>query len=145
MTQFRGRFTNKLDAKARVSVPAPFRARLAGEGLVLRRSPRLPCIEAWPASAFEAVATPLSPLDQPSDDDDALAYALFADVVDITPDPEGRMVLPKELMEHAGLSGAVTFLGKINSFELWEPEAAEARIAAARAALATRPAGKPGA
>ena len=138
MTQFRGRFTNKLDAKARVSVPAPFRAGLGGEGLVLRRSPRLPCIEAWPASAFEAVATPLSPLDEPSPEDDALAYALFADVVDITPDPEGRMVLPKELMEHAALDGAVTFLGKINRFELWSPEAAEAQIAAAREMLAAR-------
>lgn len=138
MTQFRGRFTNKLDAKARVSVPAPFRAKLGGEALVLRRSTRHPCIEAWPASAFEVAEQAAGPLDSPTAEDDALAYALLADVVDILPDPEGRMVLPRELVEHAALDGSVTFLGRTGWFELWEPAAAEAMIAAARDQLAAR-------
>lgn len=138
MTQFRGKFTNKLDAKARVSVPAPFRARLAGEGLVLRRSTRHPCIEAWPASHFDAAARAISPLDEPTEEDDAIAYALLADVLDISPDPEGRMVLPRDLLDHASLSAAVTFMGRGEYFELWEPDAAEAQIAAARERMAAR-------
>ena len=138
MTQFRGKFTQKLDKKARVSVPASFRARLAGEGLVLRRSTRHPCVEAWPASRFDDTVRSTGPLDELSEEDDFLAYAMFADVVDAAPDPEGRIVLPEELMAHAGLDEGVTFLGRLTHFELWEPAAAETQIEAARARLAAR-------
>ena len=59
MTQFMGTFTSRLDAKGRVSIPAPFRAALreaseAGE-LVLRPSHKHTSIEAWPKAAFEAL------------------------------------------------------------------------------------------
>lgn len=138
MTQFRGRFTNKLDKKGRVSVPATFRARLGAEGLVLRRSTRHPCIEAWPASRFEETVRSTGPLDELSEEDDFLAYAMCSDVVDVAPDAEGRIVVPEELAAHAGLTEAVAFLGLPNHFELWEPAAAEERIEAARAMVAAR-------
>ena len=138
MTQFRGKFTNKLDKKARVSVPATFRARLGGEGLVLRRSTRHPCIEAWPASRFEEEVRSTGPLDELSEEDDFLAYAMCSDVVDTAPDAEGRIVLPEDLMAHAGLTETVTFLGRPQYFELWEPAAADAQIEQARAMVAAR-------
>lgn len=138
MTQFRGKFVNKLDAKARVSVPASFRALVGGNALVLRRSTKHPCIEAWPPAAFADAVPATGPLAETTDEDDDIAYAMLADVTDVSFDPEGRMVLPRELMEHANLSAAVTFLGTRDHFQLWEPEAAEARIAASRAALAAR-------
>ena len=67
MTHFLGTHQNRLDAKGRVSVPAPFRAALRrrwrhrngnGTHLVLRPSHQHPCIEAWPAAEFRgAVAS----------------------------------------------------------------------------------------
>ena len=67
MSQFLGTHTNRLDAKGRVSIPAPFRAALrpAAEGapLVLRPSHKHPCVEGWPAAAFQALAAPLDELD----------------------------------------------------------------------------------
>jgi MraZ protein len=138
MTQFRGKFTNRLDGKGRVSVPATFRGRLAGQPLVLRRSTRHPCLEAWPAEAFDADAPQAGPLDEISPADDALAYAMFADTLDVVPDHEGRMILPRELRDFAGIDGAVTFMGRLAWFELWEPAAAEAMIEAARQAVVER-------
>jgi len=138
MTQFRGKFINGLDKKGRCSVPALFRTRLAGEGLVLRRSTRHPCIEAWPASAFEAEVSSKSPLDEPSEDDEYKAYALYADTVDVAPDPDGRMILPADLIQFARLTDSVAFLGRMDCIELWEPAAAEAQIEKARQALAER-------
>ncbi len=85
MSQFLGTHQNRLDAKGRVSIPAQFRAVLrAGYGgetatsLVLRPSHKHPCIEAWPANAFAALATPLDRLDVFSDEHDDFATALYA-------------------------------------------------------------------
>ena len=78
MTQFLGTHQNRLDAKGRVSVPAPFRAALrdgaeAAGGIVLRPSFNHPCIEAWPANEFQALAAPLNRLDLFSEEHDDLA------------------------------------------------------------------------
>lgn len=138
MTQFRGKFINGLDKKGRCSVPALFRTRLAGEALVLRRSTRHPCIEAWPASAFDAALAVKSPLDEPSEDEDDKAYALYSDTIEVSPDPDGRMILAGDLIKFAGLTDSVAFLGRMECIELWEPAAAEAQIEKARQALAEK-------
>jgi MraZ protein len=136
MTQFRGKTTNRLDAKGRVSIPADFRKVLAGQAIVLRRSTRHPCLEAWPAAAFDEDLPAPGPLDQLSPDEEALALAMFADTTDVTPDPEGRVILPRDLRDFAGITDSVTFMGVRSHFQIWSPEAAEAQIEAARQALA---------
>ncbi|WP_421988907.1 division/cell wall cluster transcriptional repressor MraZ [Roseococcus sp.] len=135
MTQFRGKFINGLDKKGRCSVPALFRTRLAGDSLVLRRSTRHACIEAWPASTFDTSLDSHGPLDEPTEEEEFRAYALYSDTLEITPDPDGRMILPSELISFAGLTDSVTFLGRMKCFELWEPAAAEALIDKARTFL----------
>ena len=140
MTQFRGKFINGLDKKGRCSVPASFRARLAGDGLVLRRSvnPDHRYIEAWPIAQFDAASRDANPLNPLSADQDAEDYAFVVDVAEVTPDPEGRVILPRDLIEYAGLTDGVAFLGRLNWFEMWEPAAAERRIEEARRAIAAR-------
>jgi MraZ protein len=140
MTQFRGKFTNGLDKKGRCSVPASFRARLAGDALVLRRSvsPDHRYIEAWPVAQFDAASRDADPLNPLSADQNAEDYALVVDVAEVMPDPDGRIILPRELIEYAGLSDEVAFLGRLKWFELWHPAAAERRIEEARRSMAAR-------
>jgi len=136
MTQFMGTHQNRLDAKGRVSIPAPFRNLLknddGGTALVLRPSHNHACIEAWPLAAFDALSAPLDRLDTFSKEQDDLATALFAEAFRLEPDKEGRIVLPEFLKEYAGLSEGVTFLGHGRTFEIWEPTAAAHRTAEAR-------------
>jgi MraZ protein len=137
MTQFLGTHTNKLDAKGRVSIPAPFRAVLRPEGggataLVLRPSHTHPCIEGWPEPVFHALAKPLDTLDIFSEAHDDLAAALYADAYPVEADREGRIVLPEALVAHANLSDSVVFMGLGRTFQIWEPAAAERRRAEAR-------------
>ena len=141
MSQFLGTHQNRLDAKGRVSVPAPFRtalrahaeaAGLTGAQLVLRPSHKHPCIEGWPAAVFQALATPLDRLDLFSEDHDDLAAALYAGAFPAESDKEGRIVLPEQLTAHAGLKDAVVFMGLGRTFQIWEPAAAERRLAEAR-------------
>jgi len=137
MTQFVGTHVNRLDAKGRVSIPAPFRAQLKpAEGgaapLVLRPSHKTACIEAWPAAVFAALATQVGALDVFSEAQDDLATVLYADASPMEPDKEGRIVLPDSLVAHANLSETVVFMGMGQTFQIWEPAAAERRRAEAR-------------
>jgi MraZ protein len=148
MASFLGTHQNRLDAKGRVSVPAPFRAALRarneakrdeatkgepnGTHLVLRPSHQHQCIEAWPIDEFEALAQPLNRLDLFSQAHDDLASSLYADAYPVEADKEGRIVLPDQLVSYAGLGETVVFMGLGRIFQIWEPEAAERRRAEAR-------------
>jgi MraZ protein len=140
MTHFLGTHQNRLDAKGRVSVPAPFRAALRSRGeadgngthLVLRPSHQHPCIEAWPTAEFEALSEPLNRLNLFSPEHDDLAASLYADAFPVEADKEGRVVLPDSLVTFAGLTDAVVFMGLGRIFQIWEPAAAERRRSEAR-------------
>jgi len=131
MTHFMGTLTSRLDAKGRVSIPAQFRAGLREAGdtvdLVLRPSHKHPSIEAWPKAAFDALAKPMSLLDVFSDEEDDLAFMIYAGSIPMKPDGEGRLVLPEALVRHAGITDQVAFVGLGKKFEIWEPAAQAAR------------------
>lgn len=142
MTQFLGTHQNRLDAKGRVSIPAPFRNLLKNSdgiaALVLRPSHKHPCIEGWPPAMFESLSAPLQKLELFSEEQDDLAAALFADAYPVDSDKEGRIILPENLKQHAGLSEGVTFMGLGQTFQIWEPAAADRRRAEARERARTR-------
>lgn len=130
MTQFLGTHKSKLDGKGRISIPAAFRTLLRPEGattapLILRPSHRHACLEGWPPAAFQALAKPLDAMEMFSDEHDDMLTALYANAWPMEADKDGRIVLPEELILHAGLSenGAVEFHGKGNTFEIWEANA----------------------
>jgi MraZ protein len=137
MTQFLGTHTNRLDAKGRVSIPASFRAALkdadGNTGLILRPSHKHNCIEGWPVAAFNALAESMRHMPTFSDDQEDLALALYGEVAQLEPDREGRIVLPDELVMYANLKDAVRFIGLSAHFQIWEPGAAERRLAEAKA------------
>jgi MraZ protein len=139
MSHFMGTHTNRIDAKGRVSIPAPFRAALRGlaaEGnsaLVLRASHKHACIECWPAKYFAELAPPLESMAVWDDDHDDLAMALYPDALPFEPDKEGRIPLPDDLKAYAGLDETAVFMGLGKIFHIWEPAAAERARAEARA------------
>ena len=136
MTHFLGTHQSRLDAKGRISVPAPFRAALRGGSdtatMILRPSHQLACIEAWPIAVFDALAAPLQQFDVFSDNQNDLATTLYADATPLDADKEGRIVLPEKLLRHAGITDVLEFMGVGRIFQIWHPEAAERRRAEAR-------------
>ncbi len=144
MTQFLGTHQNRLDAKGRVSVPAPFRDSLrnGGEGaptVILRPSHTYACIEAWPVAVFDALAGGLDRLDMFSEAHDDMAMTLYADAHALSPDKEGRIILPEALKLYAGLTDQVMFMGVGRTFQIWEPGAGnQRRLEAAERARARR-------
>jgi len=116
-------FTNKIDRKGRVSVPAPFRQILAGKGsetVVLYPHPKHPAIEGSGMDWLEDYAARVAQLPEYDEDRDAL-QAVFSQVSQIVPDSEGRIILPAALIDRAGLGENAIFVGAGAKFEIWEP------------------------
>lgn len=140
---FIGTHQNKLDAKGRVSIPAQFRSVLkknshAGEGaatatMYLRKSHQHACIEGWTELGFEALNDPVAQgYAQFSAEHEDFVMAVFGEAYPMETDKEGRILLPADLAEHAGLTDNVTFVGMRNTFQIWEPAASQRRMAEAR-------------
>jgi MraZ protein len=142
MSGFAGTFGGTFDTKkGRISVPAPFRAILAkidAEDVVLFPSRHAPCLELWPAPVYmaevERRVAEVSPL---SGEYQRIARRLLARIHTLHPDAEGRLVLPKELAESAGLDGDIQFSGIGRFVQIW----AASRLVAEEARLAAEDAG----
>src|SRR5687767_15559366 len=137
MDRFVSTFINKIDAKGRVSVPAPFRAVLerdgyAGGGIYCYPSLDAPALDAGGQRLADNIDRLLDGLPDYSDERDELSVALYGDVHTLAIDQDGRIVLPETLRAHAGLSTHVAFVGLGQKFQMWEPGRFEARRAAAR-------------
>jgi MraZ protein len=132
---------NKLDAKGRVSVPAPFRQILAQQnlkGFYCFPSFVAPALEAFGETLLSDFQERLGNVDPLfSEDYDAQAQAVVGETQLLNFDDEGRVRLPDELIAHAGIGERVLFVGMVKKFQIWDPERFEPirreRIARARA------------
>jgi MraZ protein len=126
VSRFLGSFVNKLDAKGRVSIPAPYRQVLAREGgvLYLNRAIGEQALIGYGESQFAETDELLKPMN-PLRSRDYAAYAMqaFGDVTALTCDEDGgRVVIPPHLIEFAGLKDKVQFVALGKAFEIWDPE-----------------------
>ncbi|WP_142848737.1 division/cell wall cluster transcriptional repressor MraZ [Telmatospirillum sp. J64-1] len=143
MPLFMGTVVNKIDKKGRVSVPAPFRAALSDQafaGIIAYRSFTTAAIEGCGMDFMERLSESTEQFDVFSAEQDDLTSLIFADARQLAWDDGGRIVLPEDLIEHAGLSDAAAFVGKGRTFQVWEPEAFKAsQEEARRRAMEKRP------
>jgi MraZ protein len=150
MDRFVSTFTNKIDAKGRVSIPAPFRAVLERDayggaeaaktesgksvaGIYCYPSLDAPALDAGGERLAQKIDGLLAGLPDYSDERDQLSVALYGDVQVLGIDGDGRIVLPEPLRAHAGISAQVTFVGLGDKFQIWQPERFAERREAARA------------
>lgn len=143
MGLFLSTFVNKVDKKGRVSVPATFRATLAQQtftGIVAYRSFTAPCIEGCGMDFMQRLSDSTQDFAAFSPEQEDLSALIFADARQLAWDPEGRILLPEDVMEHAGITEAAAFVGKGQTFQIWQPESYKAVEAEIRArALKNRP------
>ena len=136
MDRFVSTFTNKIDAKGRVSVPASFRTVLERDtyagadaarggsagGIYCYPSLDAPALDAGGERLAQKIDRLLAGLPDYSDERDELSVALYGDVQVLAIDGDGRIVLPETLRAHASLGGQVTFVGLGDKFQMWSPE-----------------------
>ena len=132
---FIGTYENKVDRKSRVSVPAAFRQVLTPQsfsGIVAFASYRDPAVEACGYDFMQRLNESMTKFDLFSEPHDDLTLSIFAGSQPLPFDSEGRINLPPAFAEHAGIGDMAAFVGKGNTFQIWEPSALERHLAAAR-------------
>jgi MraZ protein len=125
MKAFFGTFVNKVDAKGRVSVPAPFRAVIQGRGLTnvaLHPSLFEACLEGAGFDRFESLEQQIEDSFVPTGGNDA-ADLIMGELRDLPLDGDGRIVLPDEFIARANLADQAAFVGQGRKFQIWEPSA----------------------
>ena len=136
--RFVSNFTNRLDAKGRVSIPSSFRAVLAKdgyEGLYVHQALDLPALDAGGNALRGTIDDILARFSPFSDEWELLSTALNGTSEVLKVDPEGRITLSEALKAHAGISDTLTFVGHGHKFQIWEPERFRAHLDAAKMRL----------
>ena len=119
---FRGHFEHAIDDKGRTSLPARFRDVLAPQNeLRLIVTPALGdrCLDVYPMKSWEALEEKLSKLN--GFDPEVIEFRRFyvSAAVECELDKQGRILVPPQLREHAGLTKSVLWLGHGDRAELW--------------------------
>jgi MraZ protein len=117
---------NKLDAKGRVSIPAPFRQILAQQnlrGFYCLPSFVAPALEGFGEDLLAEFQKRLGAVDPFfSEDYDAQAQVIVGESQFLNFDDEGRVRLPDEFLAHAQIAERVCFVGMNQKFQIWDPE-----------------------
>ena len=122
---FRGTFDYSLDAKNRLTVPAKFRAALAGK-VFLVRGPD-PCISLYPEATYAALTeAALQGMNPFSTQARELKRLFHSTATDTELDSAGRVMLTPRHLEHASIDREVVITGAGDSLELWDRSAWEA-------------------
>lgn len=114
---FLGEYEHNLDDKGRVAVPARFREEL-GEGVIVTRGFDR-CLMAFPRSRWDKLAEQLNTLTLGQADARNLRRLIFSGASDTPLDRQGRILIPQNLREYAGLSEQVVIAGVNTHFEIW--------------------------
>ncbi|WP_340151829.1 hypothetical protein [uncultured Sneathiella sp.] len=147
MALFLSTYVNKVDKKGRVSVPARFRAVLASKGfdsVVLLPTINGDAIDACGMDVMERLLEKIGGFDPLSEDRESYADALMSDAIELPIDGDGRIMVPLEMLESAGIDGQCAFVGRGDSFQLWQPAAFEVRKKQARTRAANKRAASTG-
>ena len=115
---FLGEFQHSLDTKGRVILPARYRDQLA-EGAYVTKG-RGGCLSVFTAEEFESVASEVREQSKQGAKQLNAARAFFSGAQEVRPDKQGRVALPQNLREYAGLTREVVVAGVFSRIEIWD-------------------------
>ncbi len=115
---FLGTFTQKLDDKGRLILPAKFRDQL-GDGLVITRQQER-CLAVWPTAVFQAEVERAASGPATSRGVREYQRMVASGASDESPDSQGRVVVPPSLRQYAELVKDIVVIGAINRLEVWD-------------------------
>lgn len=119
---FRGASQITLDAKGRLAIPTRYRERIAArcDGQMVATVDRDYCLLIYPFPDWEEIERKLMQLPSLNKQARRLQRLMVGYATEIDIDGHGRILLPRELREFAGLERQAILLGQGNKFELWD-------------------------
>ena len=122
MIGFLGEYEATLDSKGRFLLPAGFKKQLPGEGgsqFVINRGFEK-CLSLYPMKSWEPIFEDISKLNDfdPKVREFRRYFLNGATLMDL--DSAGRLLVPQNLKEHAGLEKDIVLVSAVNKIEIWD-------------------------
>ncbi len=120
---FRGRYDAVIDDKGRVSVPSRFRDALAtsvDEKLILTTFDG--CLWGYPTQEWIKIEERVAALPQFKSSVKALQRVFVSGAMECPIDKQGRIIIPPNLRDYAGLKKEIIFVGMTKKIEIWAKE-----------------------
>lgn len=130
MSHFLGEFECKLDAKGRLMLPAGLRKQMPEverEGLVMNRGFEKHLV-IYTRKEWDAIVEDLSKLNQYEKKTREFIRYFTRGATELSLDAAGRILLPKSLMEYAGIGADAVLASQFNKIEVWAKDAYDAQL-----------------
>lgn len=117
---FYGEYQHTVDPKGRVIIPSKFREELGEKFIITKGLDN--CLFVYSLQEWEVVVSKLRTL--PFTDKDVRSFVRFfsAGAAECEMDKQGRILIPQNLREYAGLGKDVYLTGAITRVEIWDKE-----------------------
>ncbi len=117
---FMGEYSHTIDAKGRLIIPARFREELGDRFVVSKGFDG--CLQANDLGTWEKIQEKLKELPQFNKNTREIKRFFNGGAVIAEVDKQGRILIPAELREHAGLKKNVSLIGTGSNVEIWDSE-----------------------
>jgi len=134
LINFIGTYECKIDAKGRFMMPVALKKQLTPvlqEGFVLKRSVFQPCLELYPMREWNEMMMRMNKLNRFKKKNNDFIRRFTAGVKTVEIDANGRLLIPKDLVQIASITKNLTVSSAINIIEIWDKENYEQAIDAA--------------
>ena len=128
--RFVGTYEHGLDEKGRMVLPAKIRAQIGETGMVGMADG---CLGLWTIEGFDDIADRLAEKVQAGETSTTVLRKFMAFAAEVTPDQQGRVVIPQVLRDFAGLGSEVVVNGRRERAEIWAKDRWEALTSPAAA------------
>ncbi len=115
-----GSFQHTVDVKGRIFIPSKLKADLGETFVVVRGMTKN--LMVFPQKMFETFVAKYEQIPISDIEMQDLFRLFFASACECEVDKQGRVVLPQELRDYAGIEENVTIVGMITRLEIWATE-----------------------
>ena len=130
-----GTYECKIDVKGRLLIPSAFKKQLAPvipKGFVLKRAVFQNCLELYPLEQWEELIKKVNSLNRFKKKNNDFIRRFTAGVKFIELDSNGRLLIPRDLIEFSNIKREVTLSTSVNIIEIWDKLSYEKAIADSR-------------
>ena len=122
MIGFLGEYEATMDAKGRFLLPAGFKKQLPAEeaNLFVVNRGFEKCLTLYPLQSWEPIFSEISKLNDFDPKVREFRRYFLNGAIQLELDSAGRLLLPKNLMEHASLEKDIVLVSAVNKIEIWD-------------------------
>jgi MraZ protein len=131
MTNLIGEFECRLDPKGRLMLPAALKKQIpveADDKFVMNRGFE-ECLVLYPKNEWDITSQEINALNLYSKDNRNFVRNFYRGATELTLDGTNRLLLPKNLLEHAGIDKDLVLFAYANRIEVWSKEKYDTMLA----------------